>query len=857
VNDEGRYVKRPARRASFATGDLPFVGELVAARLLSTFVEQGEDIVEAAHEALFTKWPVLKTILDEDQEFLIGRERLKQDLGDWLSSGKSPSALLRGIKLDRVKNWPDVRVTQLSEDERQFITASIASVEQEERQARWRRRLVVLSSLCVAAFFGVAAYFINIERRHADEQRVRAEAALLTNQSTASLAAGRLIEAIGLARAAMAKTDNADTRSALLQALVMTSPHHERGLSAGDISPVALSWTPDGVVVAGLDGRMATWRLQDKSQGGLAAIQLNTTYDPAKKRAGPVAIAVDANAQLIVVWSDGTVTRGGTSAPASSYQLPFEGGRVAIASIAAARNLVAVAAAGDRVPSVYRDQTPVRLPFERCRTNTDDAGFVASIAVNRSGDILAVGFDDGRVCSVLLGDGKTSVTKLDGAVERLAVSADGRQIAAGTDKGSIALMPADLAARRTTSATTSAPVAWSPDGALLAGGCNNGSICVWRADGAADNGEATLVADLGGTGAPVSTLVWSPDGQRIVTANTRNELAAWSITPGGFVASSQTIVRDEALSRVAVSSDGQAAVGSAAGKVALLGPRTPARFIEPFSASQDSGAIASLAWHPAKSVFAALTEDGQASVVALAAQQSRRTRQFLNLGKLVAARWLSGGDTLAVAGTGMRIVLWSPEKPEPEAARTLAARNVPRSADIQALVEDRPHQRLITTGADGRVLTWALQGPEKVDAMEDAPAANAHDKARSVLVMSPDGSRLFVTGNDGQILVYSTETGRIERRIDGGGRQIDAAALNRDGTRLVTIRPDGRIDMWNISDSDSSRFASVASTATPTDIAFSPSANAWLVTTSAGRLIAFSADPKDWRDRASALSPSR
>ena len=86
VNDEGRYVRQSARAAEFDTAERALVDDLIAARLLAIWEENGEDRIEVAHEALFTKWPTLNAILEEDLEFLIGREQLKRDLKEWLDA---------------------------------------------------------------------------------------------------------------------------------------------------------------------------------------------------------------------------------------------------------------------------------------------------------------------------------------------------------------------------------------------------------------------------------------------------------------------------------------------------------------------------------------------------------------------------------------------------------------------------------------------------------------------------------------------------------------------------------------------------------------------------------------------------
>jgi len=58
---------------------------------------------EVAHEALLRKWPLLRGWLDEEREFLIGKDQLEQDLLDWekTSAQEKTEALLTGLKLTR------------------------------------------------------------------------------------------------------------------------------------------------------------------------------------------------------------------------------------------------------------------------------------------------------------------------------------------------------------------------------------------------------------------------------------------------------------------------------------------------------------------------------------------------------------------------------------------------------------------------------------------------------------------------------------------------------------------------------------------------------------------------------------
>jgi WD40 repeat protein len=165
---------------------------------------------------------------------------------------------------------------------------------------------------------------------------------------------------------------------------------------------------------------------------------------------------------------------------------------------------------------------------------------------------------------------------------------------------------------------------------------------------------------------------------------------------------------------------------------------------------------------------------------------------------------------------------------------------------------------LITTGADGRIVAWSLKDIGMVVIFEEATSSDAHANARSVLALSPDGRHLVVAGNDGQLLIYALATGRIKYRVNAGGRQIDDAAYSSDGSALATVRPDGRVDLWDVSDLEEREPGLIAwfsLHSQPRAVAFLPHEKAFAIATATGHLVIFSPNPKAWRLRAEAVAP--
>jgi hypothetical protein len=102
VNEQGEYVRRPARMNALPFKSHQILRRLADARLL---IIREEGLVEVAHEALLRKWPWLKERLDAERVFLIGKQQLEQDLRDWQVAANKDKidALLTGLKLTRAR----------------------------------------------------------------------------------------------------------------------------------------------------------------------------------------------------------------------------------------------------------------------------------------------------------------------------------------------------------------------------------------------------------------------------------------------------------------------------------------------------------------------------------------------------------------------------------------------------------------------------------------------------------------------------------------------------------------------------------------------------------------------------------
>ena len=222
VNDQGEYVRRPARLDELPPKAQPLLERLAKARLLVLRQDGDARVVEVAHEALLRKWPLLRSWLDSAREFLIGKQQLEQELRDWDQAAEpdKAGALLVGLRLNRARGWLIEHPNQLSAQERAFIQASIDRDEAEKRSAERRRRNFTRGVIAVAvalALFSAGAVWEWLAARSSEQQAREARDLATTNENNARKSEQRAIAAQEAATANEARALAALSRAASLQ----------------------------------------------------------------------------------------------------------------------------------------------------------------------------------------------------------------------------------------------------------------------------------------------------------------------------------------------------------------------------------------------------------------------------------------------------------------------------------------------------------------------------------------------------------------------------------------------------------------------------------------------------------------
>ena len=180
---EPSRIRVPRRRVATRPELERLVQMLVTARLVTA----DDGAVTLTHESLARAWPRLRGWLEDDRDGQAILHHLAASADAWHDLDRPESELYRGVRLARVQEWVRASAPTLAPVEDDFMRASVALADREERALRESERRHVAANRRLRALLAVAVVLLVVAasagvaaRRSADQastQTARAEAA--------------------------------------------------------------------------------------------------------------------------------------------------------------------------------------------------------------------------------------------------------------------------------------------------------------------------------------------------------------------------------------------------------------------------------------------------------------------------------------------------------------------------------------------------------------------------------------------------------------------------------------------------------------------------------------------------------
>lgn len=719
-----------------------------------------EPTVEIAHEALLAAWARLHAWIDEARDDLRSMNRLAASAGEWRSSGRDPSFLLGGSRLEQTAEWAASTTVSVSPADREFLDESVRQREHDrageaERLARERglERRSVRRLRGLVAVFAAAALIAASLTVVAKNQGDRAEDAL------------RVASARELAGAAVANLEADPERSLLLALAAVETTRAVDGTVLREAEEALHRAVGASRVVTRLNVEAADVEFSPDGT------RLATTGNPDDV----ISSAASETGRQAFVWDAETgereVVLSGHRKGVWEVHFSPDGSRLATAS-------------GDGTAAIWNAETGERLfvlrghapgqwllasftPDGRKLLTTDVAGAVR-LWDARSG-ALEREFSDSGICGgVLSPDGRLIAGEACGALGTgLIVDADtGERILAL--KGHTGFL---------------IDIAFSPDGSLIATASSDGRAKIW----ATRTGRELLT--LEGHSGWVYGVDFSPSGRLVATAGEDGTARLWDATSGRelLTLSGHTgIIRDVDFSpdgrRLATSSgDGTVRVwdvGPQGGReqATLAGPDV----VQSIAYSSDGG------W------LATASSDGKARL--WNAATGRRIVTFSGEDASSDVAFAPDGNSLATGGFSGSPILW--DTASGEVQRILGG-----PEGWTGSVAFSPDGTRIATGlggpdGSGQVLLWEAATGRLIDSLGELVPGGDHPLVD--LAFSHDGKLLASANLDGTARVWDLAS-REERLTLRPHAIVVGVALSPDGQLLATSGTDGTVKIWDVS----------------------------------------------------------
>jgi WD40 repeat protein len=795
IDPEGQLARQPARWAELPPDVHPILERFVQARLLVSRGEGPERILDVAHEALFRSWDELKSWLDADRRLLVWRAQLRHDRQRWNAAAQDEGSLLRGRRLLEAEGWLADYGEDLTNDERDFIRASLGFRER-ERVARERLRLRLLVGLAlVSVVFLVLA---GVAARQAMNARARGR--LAVSRELAAHATNQLDRdpelSVRLALLALDTAPTVQAEDALRRAL--TESRH-LGTVSVETEVSSTGFSPDGRVLALATGRQIALADLKTREVRVLDGEVALLSDPVFSRDSSLIARGFANG-TVRIWTvaDGKEVRSFKVADSDAQKVEFspDGKR-----LLTTHGLLTDLPPGHNPKDVFRESAVVRV------WNVATGELLT--ALDHGGSVDTAGFDETGRYVLTAGSGDLAkIWNTDGLLHKTLAEHGGQVLAArfARDGRTVVTVGEDLTVKRWDSVTgarlasgghPSLPVGLTDATGRHADISLSGSRVVIRSGDqlvAYETATCKEVGQLKDVPQSVHAAVFSDDERFVALGGEESTVFVWDLRAGRMFATLKG--HQSGISAMTFSRDSSMLVtGSVDGTVRRWDMRTsdtPA--VLPYR-----GAVTNLAWERNGKLLAIggsgdvtdvvpvhVYDAAGTHIAELAAAGRVSSLSFSQDGKrLLAARYDSGGAHVWEIASATRLA-------------TLKGSG--QQLEVLQLADFTPDEEIVIAGVGGRVLRWDARSGTRLSDIPSVPVTSSDPLGPPQVLLAysrQSGFAVVATEAPNVSRVWNLRAATMVTELRGHVRPMETG-ISDDG-KWIALWDGEKVEVWDSS----------------------------------------------------------
>ena len=359
-------------------------------------------------------------------------------------------------------------------------------------------------------------------------------------------------------------------------------------------------------------------------------------------------------------------------------------------------------------------------------------------------------------------------------------------------------------------------LAYSPDGRRIVTASTDTTARI------SDAGDGHLIAELKGHRGEVWHAEFSPDGARVATASSDGRSILWEAGTGRPILTLEAH-RGNAWQAI-FSPDGRYIVTTHEYNAAFLwstdqgvklgdlssgnGARSAADPIAPLGTHFDSaGSIRSAAFSPDGGRVAVVGDDGVGHLFSVPGCRLLATLQA-HSGPILHVAWSPDGRQIVTSGKDGTAIAWD------AGSGRLSFKLTGHAGAVNHAAYSPDGRRIVTAGDDKSVRVWSSRLGEPLARLD------GHSSSVREAEFSPDGRWLVTASADDSARVWDSASGRLLAKLQGHSAPLSASRFSPDGSSIATASADGSAGIWNTS--SSALVAAIDEKSPLTDAEFSP-----------------------------------